>query len=207
MVTLTTNFAQTHVKPYIKTLLSSCLILAMATPAAQAQSWQKNKSNVKHSKPSIVWSAPLRKRSVKKPTKLIVKSTILAPRRRTVNNRIVYRRYGPPIYGYGFYYTDAEAARWLAFTSLSLSLINQLEEPQVRYYEQAQIDATSASIGETIIWSDGSASGSTTAIREGQDANGHTCREFQQTIRIDGNFEEAYGTACLQADGTWQIVS
>lgn len=31
------------------------------------------------------------------------------------------------------------------------------------------------------------------------------CREFTQTIRIDGQPHESYGTACLRPDGTWQI--
>lgn len=32
------------------------------------------------------------------------------------------------------------------------------------------------------------------------------CREFTQTIRIDGQVHESYGKACLRPDGTWQIV-
>lgn len=31
------------------------------------------------------------------------------------------------------------------------------------------------------------------------------CREFTQTIKIDGKTHESYGTACLRPDGTWQI--
>ena len=31
------------------------------------------------------------------------------------------------------------------------------------------------------------------------------CREFTQTIKIDGKMHESYGTACLRPDGTWQI--
>ncbi len=31
------------------------------------------------------------------------------------------------------------------------------------------------------------------------------CREFTQTIKIDGELHESYGTACLRPDGTWQI--
>ncbi|MGE4351622.1 MAG: glycine zipper 2TM domain-containing protein [Bdellovibrionales bacterium] len=31
------------------------------------------------------------------------------------------------------------------------------------------------------------------------------CREFTQTIRIDGKLQESYGTACLRPDGSWQI--
>jgi len=31
------------------------------------------------------------------------------------------------------------------------------------------------------------------------------CREFTQTIRIDGRPHESYGKACLRPDGSWQI--
>ena len=31
------------------------------------------------------------------------------------------------------------------------------------------------------------------------------CREFTQTVSIGGQMEEAYGTACRQADGSWKI--
>lgn len=33
------------------------------------------------------------------------------------------------------------------------------------------------------------------------------CREFQQTISVGGQVQQAYGMACQQADGTWQLVS
>ncbi|MGE0109385.1 MAG: glycine zipper 2TM domain-containing protein [Bdellovibrionales bacterium] len=36
--------------------------------------------------------------------------------------------------------------------------------------------------------------------------NGQYCREFTQTIMIDGDLQESYGTACLRPDGSWQIV-
>jgi hypothetical protein len=32
------------------------------------------------------------------------------------------------------------------------------------------------------------------------------CREFEQTIMIGGQPQQAYGTACRQQDGTWKIV-
>lgn len=40
-----------------------------------------------------------------------------------------------------------------------------------------------------------------------QTQNGQTCREFQQTVNIGGKEESAYGTACRQPDGSWQIQS
>jgi hypothetical protein len=33
-----------------------------------------------------------------------------------------------------------------------------------------------------------------------------TCREFQQTITVGGTAQEAYGTSCLQPDGSWKVV-
>jgi hypothetical protein len=35
---------------------------------------------------------------------------------------------------------------------------------------------------------------------------GQTCRQYQSTTTIDGRPQPTYGTACLQPDGTWQIV-
>ena len=36
---------------------------------------------------------------------------------------------------------------------------------------------------------------------------GQTCREYQQTITLNGQPQEAWGTTCLQPDGTWKVVS
>jgi surface antigen len=33
------------------------------------------------------------------------------------------------------------------------------------------------------------------------------CREYTHTVYISGRPQKAYGTACRQPDGTWQIVS
>lgn len=38
-------------------------------------------------------------------------------------------------------------------------------------------------------------------------ANDNYCRDFNQEIMINGNYEMAYGRACLQPNGTWKIVS
>ncbi len=36
--------------------------------------------------------------------------------------------------------------------------------------------------------------------------DGRQCREYQSTVMIGGRPQSSYGTACLQADGTWRIV-
>ena len=33
------------------------------------------------------------------------------------------------------------------------------------------------------------------------------CREYQHTVTIGGKTEQAYGRACREADGSWQIVN
>jgi surface antigen len=48
--------------------------------------------------------------------------------------------------------------------------------------------------------------GYTTPKRTYRSAEGRYCREYQQTVIIGGQQEEAYGTACRQPDGSWKIV-
>ena len=38
-------------------------------------------------------------------------------------------------------------------------------------------------------------------------ASGRYCREFQQTVTIGNEVHDAYGTACRQPDGDWEIIS
>lgn len=48
--------------------------------------------------------------------------------------------------------------------------------------------------------------GSFTPIKTYQE-NGRYCREYTQTVTVAGKSQQAYGTACRQPDGTWQVVS
>jgi surface antigen len=63
--------------------------------------------------------------------------------------------------------------------------------------------------GQAAVWRnpDSGNSGSITPTRTYQIANGGYCREYQQTITVGGERHQAYGTACRQPDGTWQIQS
>ena len=63
--------------------------------------------------------------------------------------------------------------------------------------------------GQPTAWKnpDSGNSGSVTPTRTYQLANGQYCREYNQTIMIGGQQHQAYGTACRQPDGTWQIQS
>lgn len=38
-------------------------------------------------------------------------------------------------------------------------------------------------------------------------SQGQYCREYQQTITVQGRSQQAYGRACRQPDGSWQIIN
>ena len=48
-------------------------------------------------------------------------------------------------------------------------------------------------------------SGTSMPTRTVTRADGTPCREFTTTVMIGGKEEEAYGTACRQADGSWKV--
>jgi surface antigen len=49
-------------------------------------------------------------------------------------------------------------------------------------------------------------SGTITPTRTYESANGQYCREYQQTITVGGETQDAYGTACRESDGSWRII-
>lgn len=61
--------------------------------------------------------------------------------------------------------------------------------------------------GQSSSWSnpDSGHSGSVTPTRTYRTASGQDCREYETSVTIDGKRETAYGTACRQPDGTWQM--
>ncbi|HSR62089.1 MAG TPA: RT0821/Lpp0805 family surface protein [Gammaproteobacteria bacterium] len=73
---------------------------------------------------------------------------------------------------------------------------------------EAVVDARSAPIGEEITWNNPESGnyGAITPVRDGYSESGNYCREFYQTVSIDGKTEDAYGVACRQPDGKWRIV-
>lgn len=122
-------------------------------------------------------------------------------------NVTIVRPHGHFYHGYGHYDNDDDAYAWLAFTAITLKVLDNLNEQQQREHEAAQVEATNAKVGETIVWNEAGASGSVTVVRDGTTTSGRYCREFQQKVTIGGNTESAYGTACQQPDGSWEIVS
>jgi len=132
---------------------------------------------------------------------------VVTPRHRTYRNVYIVRPYGHTYYGYGHYVSDNNAWRWLTFTAITLKLLDMVDEQAQREHEEAQIEATSADVGEKIYWDTDEASGYVVTTRKGTSSRGQQCREYQHSITVGGKTEEAYGSACLQPDGSWKIVN
>ncbi len=81
-------------------------------------------------------------------------------------------------------------------------------QDQQYHYDTTQNALETQPTGETSSWvnPDTGHSGEITPTRT-YTAEGQPCREFSQTIYVDGEYEEIEGTACRQSDGTWQPVN
>ena len=66
-----------------------------------------------------------------------------------------------------------------------------------------------APVGTATTWTnpDSGHSGTVTPVRTYQTAGGQYCREYQQSVTVNGQSQSAYGTACRQPDGSWKIVN
>lgn len=64
-----------------------------------------------------------------------------------------------------------------------------------------------APVGQSVRWNNPNTgnNGTITTTRDGYSQSGSYCREFQQNINVGGRNQTAYGTACQNQDGTWQI--
>lgn len=62
-------------------------------------------------------------------------------------------------------------------------------------------------VGRTATWRnpDSGNCGTITPTRTYEVGNQY-CREYQQTVTVAGRQQQAYGKACRQPDGTWQVM-
>ena len=83
-----------------------------------------------------------------------------------------------------------------------------MDEVDYMRANQAVNRSKSVPLGEEIIWNhpDSGHYGSITPTRDGYTQSGRYCREFFQTITIDGRTEDAHGIACREPDGTWRLL-
>jgi surface antigen len=102
----------------------------------------------------------------------------------------------------------ATAAGALLGALVGSEIGRSMDEVDRMQAEQAYGQAQSAPVGQTIAWDNPNTGnyGTVTPTREGrQTGTGQYCREFQQTVVIGGRQEDAYGVACRQPDGSWEV--
>lgn len=90
------------------------------------------------------------------------------------------------------------------------SIGKSLDRADMEYHQQAVNSAYHAPLNKTINWNnpDSGHSGSVTPVKEGVNStSGLPCRQYRQTIVVDGQAETAYGTACQNRDGTWSLAN
>lgn len=85
---------------------------------------------------------------------------------------------------------------------------SSLDKADKMYQQKAESQSYSAPVGKKISWNNPESgnSGSFTPLREGTDQTGSNCREFEQTVTVNGKTETATGIACQQPDGTWKLA-
>ncbi len=86
---------------------------------------------------------------------------------------------------------------------------SSLDKADMAYYNNtSQRALETARVGTTATWSnpDSGNSGSITPTRTINENDGTVCREYTQTISIGGKSQQAFGKACRQSDGSWQIA-
>ena len=85
--------------------------------------------------------------------------------------------------------------------------LDRADQLHMRQNSQSALETNRSN--QTSSWQnpDSGHSGTMTPQRTYQTASGQHCREYQQTVTIDGKTESAYGTACRQPDGSWKIIN
>jgi surface antigen len=109
--------------------------------------------------------------------------------------------------GHGKGQLAATAAGVLIGALIGSEIGRSMDEVDRMKAEQAYSQATTAPVGQTITWNnpDTGNYGTVTPTREGTRATGEYCREFQQTVVVGGQEQDAFGIACRKPDGSWEI--
>jgi len=78
-----------------------------------------------------------------------------------------------------------------------------------KHYSTTQSALESQKVGETSSWAnpDTGHKGEVTPTRTYQSAEGAPCREFTQTIYVEGDYEKVEGKACRNSEGSWEVIS
>ena len=104
----------------------------------------------------------------------------------------------------------ATAAGALIGAVLGSEIGKSLDKADQLYAERTAQDALeNTPSNQTSQWSnpDSGNSGTVTPTETYEATDGQYCREYQTTVTVGGETQDAYGTACRQPDGGWQIQS
>lgn len=74
--------------------------------------------------------------------------------------------------------------------------------------QQAEKRVTNAPSGQMVTWISPSTgnSGTIVAVRDAYDSSGSFCREFRQTVTVEGIQKQGRSIACQQQDGSWKAM-
>ena len=99
------------------------------------------------------------------------------------------------------------AAGTLIGAAIGNSIGSSLDRADQTYYAQTvQTTMESGKSGQASTWRNPDSGNYGTIIPERAVQRGDSyCREYTQTIHVAGKKQQAYGTACRQPDGTWQL--
>jgi surface antigen len=89
------------------------------------------------------------------------------------------------------------------------SIGESLDRADVQYYNRTSQQAMeTGQPGQPFPWQNPQNGHGGTVVPQGyyQTSDGRYCREYNQTIQIDGRSQSAHGRACREPDGTWQVV-
>ncbi len=84
-----------------------------------------------------------------------------------------------------------------------------LDRADRRYAEDAALESLGTSpAGQTSRWSnpDSGHAGAFTPTNTYRSEDGLRCRDYEQSITIDGRTQDVFGAACQADDGSWRIV-
>lgn len=103
----------------------------------------------------------------------------------------------------------------VALGTLAGALVGQdvgrsLDRADLAYMQQnaqATLETVPSQQSGSWVNPDSGHSGTITPTRTYQTISGQYCREYQQTVVINGAQQQSYGTACRQSDGNWKITS
>lgn len=92
---------------------------------------------------------------------------------------------------------------------LGSNIGKSLDRADQAYMAQSTQQALeSGRAGQPVQWSNPDSGNSGTIVpQKAYQQNNTYCREYSQNIVVGGKTERAYGTACRQPDGSWQIVN